>query len=332
MSAFDEYMKDFYTGESTVAPMMETPEPIFTGDSLTKDELTQRQYLQPIRDYMIERKGVDYKDIADEKVVDDFVQHMRYFNANTISTANEARFVHKADENTKNKARRAYEIYDNLGHVFQNDGALGAVDGVKDYVFAAAKDPTNYLGLITGGIARAGAAGVSFTGKRAVRETVRRAYQEAYKEGASKSAAKKAGIEAGKIAAKRAVSKGSTSEAADKAAGEVTRRVTLENRRALARKAAKAEQDRLFTTAGTRSLYATTALDSTFAVLQDIQAQNTLIKAGAQEKYSVLQTGFSSLLGGVAGAAQLGFGKFRGVSNIEADEDVALKNVTNAII
>ena len=332
MSAFDEYMKDFYTGESTVAPMMETPEPIFTGDSLTKDELTQRQYLQPIRDYMIERKGVDYKDIADEKVVDDFVQHMRYFNANTISTANEARFVHKADENTKNKARRAYEIYDNLGHVFQNDGALGAVDGVKDYVFAAAKDPTNYLGLITGGIARAGAAGVSFTGKRAVRETVRRAYQEAYKEGASKSAAKKAGIEAGKIAAKRAVSKGSTSEAADKAAGEVTRRVTLENRRALARKAAKAEQDRLFTTAGTRSLYATTALDSTFAVLQDIQAQNTLIKAGAQEKYSVLQTGFSSLLGGVAGAAQLGFGKFRGVSNLEADEDVALKNVTNAII
>ena len=332
MSAFDEYMKDFYTGESTVAPMMETPEPIFTGDSLTKDELTQRQYLQPIRDYMIERKGVDYKDIADEKVVDDFVQHMRYFNANTISTANEARFVHKADENTKNKARRAYEIYDNLGHVFQNDGALGAVDGVKDYVFAAAKDPTNYLGLITGGIARAGAAGVTFTGKRAVRETVKRAYQEAYKEGASKSAAKKAGIEAGKIAAKRAVSKGATSEAADKAAGEVTRRVTLENRRALARKAAKAEQDRLFTTAGTKSLYATTALDSTFAVLQDIQAQNTLIKAGAQEKYSVLQTGFSSLLGGVAGAAQLGFGKFRGVSNLETDEDVALKNVTNAII
>ena len=332
MSAFDEYMKDFYTGESSATPMMETPEPIFTGDSLTKDELTQRQYLQPIRDYMIERKGVDYKDIADEKVVDDFVQHMRYFNANTISTANEARFVHKADENTKNKARRAYEIYDNLGHVFQNDGALGAVDGVKDYVFAAAKDPTNYLGLITGGIARAGAAGVTFTGKRAVRETVRRAYQEAYKDGASKAAAKKAGIEAGKIAAKRAISKGATSEAADKAAGEVTRRVTLENRRALARKAAKAEQDKLFTTAGTKSLYTTTALDSTFAVLQDIQAQKTLIKAGAQEKYSLLQTGFSSLLGGVAGAAQLGFGKFRGVSNLEADEDATLKNITNAII
>tara|TARA_B100001250_G_C19812648_1_gene796531 strand:+ start:340 stop:3789 length:3450 start_codon:yes stop_codon:yes gene_type:complete len=333
MSAFDEYMKDFYTGETSIAtPMMETPEPLFTGDSLSKDELKQRQYLQPIRDYMIERKGVDYKDIKDEKVVDDFVQHMRYFNANTISTANEARFVSKANENTKNKARRAYEIYDNLGHVFMNDGALGAADGVKDYIFAAAKDPTNYLGLVTGGIARAGAAGVTFAGKRAVKETVKRAYQEAYKSGASKSAAKKAGIEAGKIAAKRAVSKGATSEAADKAAGEVTRRVTLENRRALARKAAKAEQEKLFTSAGTKSLYATTAIDSTFAVLQDIQAQKTLLSAGAQEKYSVLQTGFSSLLGGVAGAAQLGFGKFRGVSNLEVDEDVALKGITNSII
>ena len=333
MSAFDEYMKDFYTGETSITtPMMETPEPLFTGDSLSKDELKQRQYLQPIRDYMIERKGVDYKDIKDEKVVDDFVQHMRYFNANTISTANEARFVSKADENTKNKARRAYEIYDNLGHVFMNDGALGAADGVKDYIFAAAKDPTNYLGLVTGGIARAGAAGVTFAGKRAVRETVKKAYQEAYKSGASKSAAKKAGIEAGKIAAKRAVSKGATSEAADKAAGEVTRRVTLENRRSLARKAAKAEQEKLFTSAGTKSLYATTALDSTFAVLQDIQAQKTLLSAGAQENYSVLQTGFSSLLGGVAGAAQLGFGKFRGVSNLEADEDVALKGITNSII
>ena len=333
MSAFDEYMKDFYTGETSIAtPMMETPEPLFTGDSLSKDELKQRQYLQPIRDYMIERKGVDYKDIKDEKVVDDFVQHMRYFNANTISTANEARFVSKANENTKNKARRAYEIYDNLGHVFMNDGALGAADGVKDYIFAAAKDPTNYLGLVTGGIARAGAAGVTLAGKRAVRETVKKAYQEAYKSGASKSAAKKAGIEAGKIAAKRAVSKGATSEAADKAAGEVTRRVTLENRRALARKAAKAEQEKLFTSAGTKSLYATTALDSTFAVLQDIQAQKTLLSAGAQENYSVLQTGFSSLLGGVAGAAQLGFGKFRGVSNLEVDEDVALKGITNSII
>ena len=69
---------------------------------LKKDDLKKYQYLTPIREYMIERKGVDYRTAADDDVVDDFVQHMRYFNANTISTANEARFVHKANENTKN--------------------------------------------------------------------------------------------------------------------------------------------------------------------------------------------------------------------------------------
>ena len=56
---------------------------------------------------------------------------MRYFNTNVLSTSGEMRFVSKADEARKTKARRAYEIYDNLGNVFINDGALGAASGVK---------------------------------------------------------------------------------------------------------------------------------------------------------------------------------------------------------
>ena len=84
---------------------------------------------------------------------------------------------------------------------------MGAVDGVKDYIFAGAKDPTNYLGLLTGGIGRAAAAGVQITGKKAVNEIVRRAALEAAQSGAGREAAKQAGIEAGKIAAKRAVAK-----------------------------------------------------------------------------------------------------------------------------
>ena len=58
----------------------DTPEPLFSGDSLSKDELKKQQYLQPIRDYMVKRKGVDYADRNADEVVDDFVQHMRYFN------------------------------------------------------------------------------------------------------------------------------------------------------------------------------------------------------------------------------------------------------------
>ena len=56
-------------------------------------------------------------------------------------------------------------------------------------------------------------------------------------------------------------------------------------------------------------------------MLQDSLAQTTLMEAGAQEQYSKTQTAFSSLLGGVAGAAQLGFGKFRGVSGLEESTD-----------
>ncbi len=310
----------------------DTPEPLFSGDSLSKDELKKQQYLQPIRDYMVKRKGVDYADRNADEVVDDFVQHMRYFNSNTLSTATEARFVNKADQDTKEKARRAYQIYDNLGNVFVNDGVFGAIDGVKDYVFAAAKDPTNYIGLLTGGIARAGAAGVALTSKKTVQETVRRAALEAAQSGAGKQAAREAGIEAGKIAAKRAVARGATSKAADKAAEEVAKRVSKEKRRALAKKAAQSEQDKLFDAASYKALKQTIAADSVAAVAQDIMAQTTLLRAGAQENYSYLQTGFSSLLGGVAGGAQLVFGKAKGASGLAEDVDAKLEAVTNRII
>ena len=106
--------------------------------TLKKDDLLKSQFVNPIRDYMIERKGVDYKELSDQEVVDDFVEHMRYFNANTVSTAGEVRFIGKADDMRKAKAKKAYQIYDQLGNVFVNDGMMGAVDGVKDYIFASA--------------------------------------------------------------------------------------------------------------------------------------------------------------------------------------------------
>jgi hypothetical protein len=49
-----------------------------------------------------------------------------------------------------------------------------------------------------------------------------------------------------------------------------------------------------------------------------------MLTAGSQEQYSLLQTGFSSLLGGVGGLAQLGFGKFKGSSGL-TDTDIKLK-------
>jgi len=299
--------------------------------TLKKDDLKKHQFLNPIRDYMVERKGVDYADLSADEVVEDFVDHMRYFNANTVSTAGEVRFIGKADDVRKKKARKAYEIYDQLGNVFVNDGVMGAVGGIKDYVFAAATDPTNYLGLATGGLGRMGAAGVSLTGKKVVTAAVRQAGKEALQSGATKATAKEAAERAGIEAARRAIHQGYTTKQGGRLAGEVSKRVASEGRRVLAKEAMQKKQKELFETAATRSLKQTVALDAGAAVLQDVMAQKTMMAAGAQEKYSALQTGFSSLLGGVAGAAQLGFGKFRGASGFDDTGD-PLEKLSNNVI
>ena len=304
---------------------------IDTGITLKKDDLKKGKYVNPIRDYMVERKGVDYQNVEADKLVEDFVDHMRYFNANTISTAGEVRFISKADDARKLKAKNAYDIYDQLGNVFVNDGVMGAVDGIKDYVFAAATDPTNYLGLATGGIGRAGAAGLSVTGKQIIKASVRQAGKEALKSGATKAAAKEAAEIAGTEAARRAVQAGMSTRQAGKAYGEVSKRVAADGRRAIAKDAMKAQQEKLFQGAAKRSLKQTVALDATAAVLQDVQAQNVMLEVGAQEEYSVLQTGFSAFLGGVAGAAQLGFGKFRGASGLDDPSSLIDKVASGAI-
>ena len=299
--------------------------------SLKKDDLQRPQFLNKIRDYMIERKGVDYKTVQPEQVVDDFVEHMRYFNANTVSTAGEVRFVNKADDVQKEKARKAYEVYEKLGNVFQNDGVYGAVDGVKDYIFAAATDPTNYLGVATGGIARAYAGGARMFGKKVIADSIRKVRMEAIASGANKAAADKAALAAGREAVKRAVAAGVGKRKAAGVGEKVKDRVYRDGRRALVKKAMDDEQRNLYDRASGKALKATIGIDAGAAMLQDNMVQNAEMEVGAQEKYSAMQTGLSAFLGGVAGGAQLGFGKFRGASGL-ADERDPLDRVANIAV
>lgn len=321
------------TSKKTVdfGPAVEDDFVIDKGVTLKKDDLRGNKYISPIRDYMIARKGVDYNDIEDEKVVDDFVEHMRYFNANTVSTAGEVRFVSKSDESQKVVAKKAYQIYDQLGNVFVNDGVMGAVGGVWDYVTAAASDPTNYLGLITGGVGRAGAAGVQISGKQLIKSAVLNAGKEALKSGATKEAARKAGKDAGIEAASRAMTKGYTKAQANKIAAKVEAKVAKEGMGVLEQAAKIGAQEELFKKAGKKALLQTTALDASAAVLQDVMNQNAMLEVAAQESYSGVQTAFSSFLGGVAGAAQLGFGKFRGSSGF-TDTGGSMEKLTNNVI
>ncbi len=299
--------------------------------TLKKDDLKEGQNLDKIRRYMVGRKGVAYRNKSAEETVEDFVQHMRYFNANSVSTTGELRFINKADDKMKKTAGDAYKIYEQLGNVFQNDGAMGAVDGVKDYIFAAAKDPTNYLGLITGGVGRLLAGSYTIAGKKVVLDAVRKAGLKAARDGANATQIRKAAEKAGRQAARRAAKAGLSKNQSSKAAEKVTQEVTKEGRRKIALDAMKGKQQELFDKASGRALKQTIAGDAGFAMLQDTLAQKTYIEAGAQEDYSKAQIGFSSLLGGVAGAAQLGFGKFRGVSGLEEPTNT-LEDISKAVI
>ena len=324
-------IEELFSGSSAVSTDREEDFYIDKNATLKKDDLKKYEYLTPIRSYMVDRKGVDYKDKKDDELIEDFIQHMRYFNANAVSTTGELRFINKADDRTKRRAGKAYEIYEQLGNVFQNDGAMGAVDGVKDYIFAAAKDPTNYVGLITGGIGRLVAGSYTVAGKKIVLDAVKRAGLQAARDGKSAQQIKRAAEKAGREAARRAAKAGLSKNQSKKAAEKVTQEVTKEGRRNVAMDAMRAKQQERFDKASGIALKTTIGADAGFAMLQDAMAQTTLMEAGAQEQYSKTQTAFSSLLGGVAGAAQLGFGKFRGVSGLGQSEDT-LGDVAESVL
>jgi hypothetical protein len=289
--------------------------------TLRKDDLLQAQNFEPIRQYMIERKGVDYQDKAEEEVVDDFVEHMRFFNANVVSTAGEARFISNADDRQRQVAGDAYQLYDQLGNVFVNDGLSGAVSGVGEYMKAIVTDPTNYIGLVTGGIGRVGAAGVGVTGRKAIQQAVRLAGRNALRSGANQQAARAMANNAAVEAARRFVSAGASSKASGQVFQKVAEQTYNQGRRNLAKNAMREAQEELFKDAGRRSLKQTVAIDSLLAVTQDVQFQNTMLQAGAQEEYSKLQTGFSAALGGVAGIFSLAAGRGKGVSGLGARMD-----------
>jgi len=295
-------------------------EPLLSGGTLKKDDLLEYENLNKIRTYMIQRKGVDYKDKKADEVVDDFVDHMRWFNSNLVSTGGEVRFISKADDDQKRIARDAYQLYDNLGNVFVNDGFYGALDGVKDYIFAAAADPTNYVGVLTGGLGKAAAYGTTQGGKALVRKAAQEAGERAVREGMDSAAQKKLVDQAVDRAVTRLAEKGVKGKTADRVIKNVAAKEKEIFLAGLRESAERGAMEGVEKKARRYSLYGTTALDGTFSVLNDYQIQNVMLDVGAQEEYSNLQSMFSFGLGVVGGGAQLVAGKARGASKLEGIE------------
>ena len=280
-------------------------EAVVGGGKLKKKDLLEYENLNKIRSYMIERKGVDYKDKEGGAVVEDFINHMRWFNTNIVSTSGEVLFISKADDKQKALAKDAYNLYDDLGNVFVNDGFFGAVDGVKDYIFAAAVDPTNYLGLLTGGIGKAAAFGTTQGGKAFIKQVAKEAGERAIREGLDSAAQKQAVDTAVSRATTRLVEKGVKGATANRVIKNVAikeKEIFLAGVRGAAERTSLAGFDKKAQRYG---LYATAALDGTFAMLNDYQIQNVMIDVGAQDEYSRLQTSFSFGLGAVGAGAQL---------------------------
>ena len=297
--------------------------PIPKGDKLKKKDLYQYENLNTIREYMVSNKGINYEDAEDETLVEDYMDHMRRFNTNVIATAGEARYISKADERTKALAGNAYKLYDSMGNVFVNDGFFGAVDGVFDYVQAVASDPTNYIGLLTGGLGKGAALGLTQASKAAIKEAAKLAASKAAKSGATKKAIDKAGVEAGEAMAQKLVKSGRTApqmakikEGAVKAARS---RARLQQE-SLANLSFKREK---FAEAGKKAVLQTTAIDALLAGLQDNTIQNIYLDAGAQTEYSAAQTALSLALGGVGGGLHYTFGKFQGMSGLNEAVEMA---------
>ena len=290
--------------------------PIPEGQKLKKKDLLRYENVNTIRNYMSANKGADYMDMDKDALVEDFVDHMRFFNTNSLGTAGEVRFISKADDNTKAMAAEAYNLYDSMGNVFVNDGAYGAIDGVKDYVFAAVTDPTNFVGVLTGGFGKAAALGVTQASKQALRQAASQAAKRAAQNGATKEAAENAGIEAGTLMAQRMIAKSASGKEVAAAARKAARVAKAEVRLKAAQAAASGVAKDRLKKAGKAAALQTTAIDGLIAGLQDMSIQNMYIDVGAQEEYSQLQTGLSLALGGVGGGLHYAFGKFEGASGL----------------
>jgi hypothetical protein len=319
----DELRNMSSTGETpTPAPTPErSPTDVLPelpeGESLKLDDLRSGPRAQVLRNYMVQRMGNDYLAKDDAEVADDFVTHMRWFETNTVFTTTEARWVYNADDKQKETARKAFELYDQVGNVFTNDGIMGALGGVTDYVFAAAADPINYLGLLTGGLAKAGAVGASQGGKALVRRGLVEAGKKHLASGVGKEAALKlAQQDTTKLVAK-IVEKEYAQTAAEEVAKRAAKLITAQSERTVRREGAKIAATEALKKASTKSLAYQALGNGVMNVVQDYQIQSLRMDVGAQEEYSAASTIFSGALGlALGGGIGVVAGSGKGVSGL----------------
>jgi hypothetical protein len=170
-TGIDNFLTPVQSAPVSTPPLVETPAPTPTIRSdlfsnpeyrftpnrgLGADDIrNDPQRMETIRNYMRARKGAHMDEYEDAELYDTFMNHMRSFNVNEITTGGEFIWVNRASDENKQLANEAYTIYDSLSNVFTNDGVSGAFDGVRDYIWSGATAPSTWLGGIIGKVATA---------------------------------------------------------------------------------------------------------------------------------------------------------------------------------
>jgi len=282
-------------------------EPVAGGTYVSnKGILSSKNKINSIRNYMMHRKGDYYRDLSDEELLDDFVDHMRWVESNEVSTLGEARQVFDLKDEEKFLYSDAYGIYDEMGNAYQAGGWGEVADAASHYVGATALAPSTWIGGFIGrGAASAGAKAFSKVGRKGITEAV--------EEGA-KAVAKGAPVE-------KVLDEG-FKEGVKKTAGLLEKTFA---RNAGAVSAKKSRQEMV----AAAIIGATT--DGSIGAMTDIVRQDTRIHVGAQEERDYKQTAMNAAFGLIGGGVAYLPDALRGTVKLtDADQKIDVANKLRA--
>ena len=322
-----------------------SPYGIDTHGTMSKNDLKESRYADKIRRYMIHMKGIEYKNpakINNDQLIEDFYDHMRWFNSNTFSTALEAKRVYNSNDAQKKIIADAYDLYDSTGNLFgAGSDDLGDIfDGLKDYFLASASDPSNYIGLLTGGIAKGMTSAGSVAGKELIKKSISQAEKKLLTKRGKKSLAaaeKKAWKNANEILKQNGINKNAPDGGKtlrSRLAQEAAERESKIFKEELANKTIAANKAKLDKKYGKTALQATFGIDAAIGMFHDYKIQSLYSEVDPSYKHSWLQTGAAGAFGLVPLGAQLGVRALKstkagksGLQDYKGKSDIAFKRV-----
>ena len=193
-------ISNVFEDEGMEAPQLEVPQTSPTISNVFEDEMLSRpvddikeeahgltrqeimsnpEKMSAIRNYMVQRKGVQWENRDIEELFDTYMTRMRNVNANEVSTVGEALYIQRATAEQKAAAAEAYNVYEEIAPFWESGEGAGAL---YDYGKAILLSPSTWLGA---GIGKAS----TMIGSQAAKEAVL---------AAAKAAAVKGGPEAAK--------------------------------------------------------------------------------------------------------------------------------------